>query len=107
MGPLKVGESVGVKTLKFSGNNPLMARAAGDNFVTDLGLDASPRELEGIGVFGDKQQYAIQLSQESALRSRVRPQMSRPNIFTIPRGSTISGPSVIARVRFDHSWTTE
>ena len=100
VGPLKIGDSVGVGGLKFGqGGNSFLSRAPGDNFVTDLGLDATPRQLEGIGVFGAKQQYAIQFSQEAALTSGVRPVMVRENIFTIPGGSCITGACTVTRVR--------
>ena len=100
VGPLGVGESVGVGSLKFGqGSNKFLAGASGDNFVTDLGIGASSRQLEGIGVFGAKQQYAIQFSQEAAFNSGVRPVMVRQNIFTIPGGSCISGACVVTRVR--------
>jgi hypothetical protein len=100
VGPLNVGESVGVGSLKFGqGGNRFLAGAAGDNFVTDLGVNASARQLEGIGVFGAKQQYAIQFSQEAAFNSGVRPVMVKQNIFTIPGGSCISGACVVTRVR--------
>ncbi len=56
-GPLKVGESVGVDSLKFGqGSNNFLATNPGDNFVTDLGLDATPGQLQGIGVFGARQE---------------------------------------------------
>jgi len=98
-GPLKVGESVGVDSLKFGqGGNNFLATNPGDNFVTDLGLDATPGQLQGIGVFGAKQDYAIQFSQEAALNS-VRPVMVRENIFTIQGGCTISGACVVTRLR--------
>jgi hypothetical protein len=71
--PLAVGESVGVGGLKFgTGNNGFLANRAGDNFVTDLGADATSGQLNQIGVWGSKQQYAIQFSQESAVTSGVR-----------------------------------
>ncbi len=99
-GPLKVGETVGVDSLKFGrGSNNFLATNPGDNFVTDLGLDATPGQLQGIGVFGAKQQYAIQFSQEAALNWGVRPVMVRENIFTIPGPCTISGACVVTRVR--------
>lgn len=54
-GPLKVGEKVGVDSLKFGrGSNNFLATNPGDNFVTDLGLGATPGQLQGIGVFGAK-----------------------------------------------------
>jgi hypothetical protein len=62
-------------------------------------VNASARQLEGIGVFGAKQQYAIQFSQEAAFNSGVRPVMVKQNIFTIPGGSCISGACVVTRVR--------
>ncbi len=99
VGPLNVGDSVGVGSLKFGqGSNNFLARAPGDNFVTDLGVDATPRQLEGIGVFGTRQQYAIQFSQEAALNSAVRPVMVRDHIFTIPGGSCITGACTVTRV---------
>jgi hypothetical protein len=100
VGPLNVGDSVGVGSLKFGqGGNSFLAGAPGDNFVTDLGLDATSRQLEGIGVFGGRQQYAIQFSHETALDAGVRPMMVRDNIFTIPGGSCMTGACVVTRVR--------
>ena len=76
-----------------------MARNPGDNFVTDLGIDASPRELESIGVFGAKQQYAIQFSEEAAVHSDIRLGRMLENVFTIPGPCRISGACVVTRVR--------
>lgn len=100
VGPLNVSDSVGVGSLKFGqGGNNFLARAPGDNFVTDRGLDATPLQIEGIGAFGARQQYAIQFSQEAALNSRVRPVTVRENIFTIPGGPCITGACTVTRVR--------
>ncbi len=98
--PLKVGDSVSVDRLAFGqSENSFQASALGDNFVTDLSKDATPRELDAIGVFGEKQQYALQFSQEAALTSGVRPRMVRQNIYTIPADSCITGACTVTRVR--------
>ena len=98
--PLAVGQSVGVDSLKFGqGSNSFLAKSAGDNFVTDLGIEATPGQLNGIGVFGSKQQYALQFSEESAANSGVRLTQSRPNVFALPGGSCISGACVVTRIR--------
>jgi hypothetical protein len=54
--------------------------------------------LNGIGVFGAKQSFAIQFSQESAVLNGVGPLLQRPGIFTIPGGTTMQGTfKIIAR----------
>jgi hypothetical protein len=71
------------RSQKFGqGGNSFLAGAAGDNSVTDLGVNASARQLEDIGVFGAKQHYAIQFSHEAAFNSGVRP--LRPSAAVTP-----------------------
>ena len=101
--PLAVGDSVGVGQLSFGkGQNNFLANAPGDNFVTDLPSTASPGQLNGIGVLGTKQQYAISFSEADAFTSGVRvqgtAQVSR-GIYTIPGGCTIAGTCTVTRVR--------
>ncbi len=74
-----------------------MASAPGDIFVTDLPATASAGELHGIGVFGAKQSFAIQFSQETALANGVRPLLQKANIFTIPGGTAMQGTFRIMR----------
>ena len=88
-----------VDALKFGrGSNDFLASAPGDNFVTDLGKDASPRQLASIGVFGEKRHYAIQFLDEDAFNSGVRAKQVKANIFGIPDGSTISGSHTVTRL---------
>jgi hypothetical protein len=53
------------------------------------------------GVFGDRQQYAIQFSELDAFNSGVRVAGDLPsrNIFSIPGGCTITGTCTVTRVR--------
>ncbi len=85
--PLAVGDSVEVGQLSFGkGQNNFLANAPGDNFVTDLPATASTGQLNGIGVFGPKQQYAISFSEADAFASGVRVQgtaMVDRGIYTI------------------------
>jgi hypothetical protein len=100
---LEVGESVSVKAIKFGeGSNTFMAENPGDIFVTDLGPEASQGQLEGIGVFGDRQDFAIQFSRESAFNNGIRPTMGKSNIFTIPANSAFESHGfdyVVTRLR--------
>ena len=53
------------------------------------------------GSLGDKQDFVIQFSQESAVLQGIRPEMSREGIFTIPSDSEF-GPDysyLITRIR--------
>ncbi len=92
--PLAVGDSVGVDQLSFAkGENPFLASEPGRVFVTDLGPGATPRQLEGIGVFGARQQYAIEFSEADAFASgaRVVGEVPSRGIYSIPGGCTING----------------
>jgi RHS repeat-associated protein len=89
---LSSGQSLTVGQLSFGmGSNPFLASAPGDIFVTDLSATASAGELNGIGVFGARQSFAIQFSQESALLNGATPILQRPGIFTIPGGTIMQG----------------
>ncbi len=86
------GDTLSVGQLRFGmASNPYMASAPGDIFVTDLCASASAGELNGIGVFGAKQSFGIQFSQETALANGVRPLLQKLGIFTIPGGTTMQG----------------
>jgi len=77
-----------------------LSSGEGRNFVTDLGPNASPRQLEGIGVFGPKQQYAIQFSEADAFHSaRVIGEVPSRGIYSIPGPCEISGICTVTRVR--------
>lgn len=78
-----------------------MANAIGDNFVTDLGTNATSRQLESIGVFGDKQNFAISFSEEGAFNQGVRVKGSMPErgIYTIPGNSNLKGTFKITKTR--------
>jgi hypothetical protein len=58
---------------------------------------ASAGQLERLGVFGERQNFAIQFSQESAILQGVRPVMVREGIYTIPGGSSF-GPDFLYNV---------
>jgi len=93
------GERATVGRITFgTGSNSFLASNAGDIFVTDLSADASAGQLNQIGVFGAKQSYAIQFSQEAALNNGIRPALQKGGVFTIPGGSTLQGTiTIIAR----------
>jgi hypothetical protein len=91
---MAVGETRAVGSLQFGqGSNEFMATKSGDIFATDLGPDATPGQLGRIGVFGDRQDFAIQFSQEAAFYSGVRPVMNPGNssIYTMPGDTTFDG----------------
>ncbi|MBD2182253.1 hypothetical protein H6S82_11040 [Planktothrix sp. FACHB-1355] len=107
---LEVGQQVIVSELRFGqGSNPFLANETGDIFLTDLGFEATEGKLELIGVFGDKQKFALQFSEETALllnNIRVRPVRIAKNllnlggsIYSIPGSSTIKGQCVVMRIR--------
>ena len=95
---LKVGQRVGVNSLRFGqGSTDFLATQPGDIFVTDVGPGASAGQLEHLGVFGERQDFAVQFSQESAILQGIRPVMVRAGIFTIPGGSSF-GPDFLYNV---------
>jgi len=103
---LDVDQPVIVNTLRFGkGNNPFLAKEPGDIFITDLGFDATAGDLEQIGVFGEKQKFVIQFSEETALienKIRFIPVRIRQHgsIYTIPAQRTFSnGNFLVMRVR--------
>lgn len=99
--PLAVGQSAEVRQLTFAkGNNPFLV-GEGRIGVTDLGLDATPGQLNGIDVFGARQQYGIQFSELDAWNSGVRVMGDLPsrNIYSIPGGCTITGTCTVTRLR--------
>ncbi|MFJ1796632.1 polymorphic toxin-type HINT domain-containing protein [Kitasatospora griseola] len=101
---MSVGQTIEVRSVQFGqGSNQFMATGSGDMFVTDLGPDATSGQLGRVGVFGDRQNYVIQFSQEAAFDHGVRPVMNpgSNSIFTIPGGSQFSGgyTYTVTRVR--------
>jgi hypothetical protein len=74
-----------------------VATQPGDIFVTDVGPGASQGQLERLGIFGERQNFAIQFSRESAVLQGIRPMMGREGIFTIPGGSSF-GPDFLYNV---------
>ncbi len=108
---LDVDQPVIVNTLTFGkGSNPFLAKEPGDIFITDLGSDATAGDLEQIGVFGEKQKFVIQFSEETALidnKIRVKSvkmchNLFKPSgsIYTIPPQTTFSnGKFLVMRVR--------
>lgn len=108
---LNVDQPVIVNRLRFGkGSNPFYAQELGDIFITDLGSDAMEGNLEQIGVFGEKQKFVIQFSEETALienNIRVKsvkmcnnPFKPSGSIYTIPAQTTFSkGKFLVMRVR--------
>jgi hypothetical protein len=96
---LAPGETAIVDELTFGmGENSFLAESNGDIFVTDLSADASSSALDQIGVFGERQAYTIQMSQETLLQNGVRAVQARPGIFTIPGGTTLQGVFNVIRI---------
>ena len=61
---MKVNEQIFVNELKFGlGKNSFLSSKTGDIFVTELGIEANEGQLMNIGVFGDKQNFVIQFSE--------------------------------------------
>jgi len=92
LGELAAGQTVSVERLSFGqGSNTYLAANAGDIFVTEIGPDATAGQLQQIGVFGDKQNYAIQFSRESVFANNVRLSSLFParSIFGIPAGTIL------------------
>ena len=91
---LEVGQTVTVNELHFGqGPNSFLAKEAEDIFVTELGTDATSRQLAQIGVLAEKQSFVIQFSQEAAVMNDIIPRaaIAARSIFTIPGGSVLSG----------------
>lgn len=99
--PSAVGERTAVGQLQFAKGQNSYLIGEGRIGVTDLGVNATPGQLNGIGVFGSKQQYAVQFSELDAFNSGVRVSGDLPsrNIFSIPGGCTITGACSVVRVR--------
>jgi hypothetical protein len=100
---LGVGQQKTVNQLRFiMGSNSYLATEPGRIFVTDLGLDATSGQLNQIGVFGDKQNFVIQFSEEEAFLLngvRVTGELPERGIFSIPGGITLKGTFLVARIR--------
>ncbi len=102
-------QAIATKLQFGQGSNPFYANASGDIFVTELDVEATVGDLNLIGVFGDKQMFLIQFSEETALvlnKIRVRPVKisynvltSGSSIYTIPGGTTLVGKFLVTRVR--------
>ncbi|MFD4319852.1 polymorphic toxin-type HINT domain-containing protein [Streptomyces sp. NPDC058548] len=104
VGELSVGQTVTVNRLTFGrGKNDFMTEKPGDNFVTDLGRDATPGQLDRSGVFGERHNYVIQFSQEAAFDHGVRPKMNESynSSYSFPGGTTFgeSHSYTVTRVR--------
>lgn len=101
LGKLAVGQTVSVERLSFGqGSNTYLAADAGDIFVTEIGPDATAGQLQKIGVFGDKQNYVIQFSRESAFANSVRlsPLFPARSIFGIPAGTILDNADYLYTV---------
>lgn len=99
---LEVGQQVILGQLRFTqGSNQFLASSAGRIFITELGLDASSGALNQIGVFGPKQQFVIQLSEEAAFTqgARIIGEVPARSIYSMPGGVSINGQFTLTRVR--------
>lgn len=100
---LELHQQVYVNKLQFGlGVNSFLTSEAGQIFVTELGIDVTDGQLMNIGVFGDKKNFVIQLSEKEAyLKNNVRimGQMPSRSIYTIPGGTTLIGRFLITRIR--------
>lgn len=70
--------------------------------MTELGIDASKGQLMNIGVFGDKQNFVIQLLEQEAFLNnevRVTGQVPSRSIYTIPGGITLKGEFLVTMIR--------
>ncbi|MGH9843095.1 MAG: hypothetical protein ACREEM_30520 [Blastocatellia bacterium] len=93
---LIVGQAVTINYGHFGvGTNEYLAEAPGRIFVTELGPEASSRQLAWIGVYESdgKQQFAISVTAETLFENgiRVLPEDPVKSIFSIPANSTVSG----------------
>ena len=89
---LQVGEIVEAAALVFGqGANTFLAGNAGDIFVTEIGPAATAGQLQQIGVFGNKQNFVIQFSRESAFANNIRltPLFPARSIYGIPAGTVL------------------
>ena len=97
----QVGQFFRVPKLSFGkGSNTFLAEEAGDIFVTEIGIDATAGQLQQIGVFGDKQEYVLQFSRESAFAHGVRlsPLFPARSIFGIPPGTVLDDTNFVYTV---------
>lgn len=97
---MKTGESMIVNKLEFgSGTNGFMANNEGDIFVTELSTQVSKGQLNQIGVFGNKQAFAISFSEENAFSQGVRVTGANParSIYTIPGNTALDGNFMITK----------
>ena len=80
------------------GSNSFLAPEDGSIFVTELGPAASERELAQVGIFGARQQFAIQFSEEDAFAAgyRVVGADIERSIYTIPGGAEFA-PGIVTR----------
>lgn len=99
---MKVGEAYQINELNFgSGRNMFRAENPGDIFVTDLPSTSSAGKLNQIGVFGEKQNFAISFSEETAFNQNIRVKGAVPErgIYTIPENTTLKGTFIIQKLR--------
>ena len=100
---MKIDEQVLVDELRFGlGKNSFLSSETGDIFITELGIEATEGQLMNIGIFGDKQKFVIQFSEQEAFlndRVRVMGQMPSRSIFTIPGNTTLKGEFLVTRIR--------
>ncbi|HTN84282.1 MAG TPA: DUF6531 domain-containing protein [Sorangium sp.] len=99
---LRVGQQVILGELRFAqGRNQFLASSPGRIFVTELGADASSGALNQIGVFGARQNYLIQLSEQAAFEqgARIIGEVPERSIYSMPGGVTLSGQFTLLRIR--------
>ena len=68
--------------------------------MTEIGIDATAGQLQQIGIFGDKQEYVLQFSRESAFAHGVRlsPLYPARSIFGIPQGTVLDDTNFVYTV---------
>jgi len=99
---LKPGQQVVVDSANFKpGVNTFGTGEGGGVGVTKIGSDALPGQLEGVGVFGAKQQYVIEFSQETVVTNGVqmREWNASRSMWQLPGDTTLKGTITVKKVR--------
>ena len=99
---LKPGQQVVVDAANFKpGVNTFGTGEGGGVGVTKIGSDALPGQLEGVGVFGAKQQYVIEFSQETVVTNGVqmREWNASRSMWQLPGDTTLKGTITVKKVR--------
>jgi len=99
---LKPGQQLVVDAAHFRpGVNTFGTGEGGGVGVTKLGSDALPGQLNGIGVFGSKQQYVIEFSQEAVISNGVQIRADWPSrsMWSLPGDTTLKGTITVKKVQ--------